>query len=235
MSYESVVKEDAPKGYWRLGEASGTEAVDSSGNAQKGEYKAAPTLGVAGAIAGDGNTAASFAKASKQYVSVPDSATLDLLDTLTYEIWFKRASISTLQTLLDKGPGSLIVRVLATDKILVRRNGTANICESTVTVTDTTTWHHLAVTKAGATVKLWLDGVDRTGAVTNSTLVNTAIILSIGASEAGSEEWWDGNLDEVAVYATALSEARVKAHYRQGRGVAPPFATRTARNSLLRR
>lgn len=232
MSYESVVKEDTPKGYWRLGEPSGTSAADSSGNTQTGEYKAGPTLGVTGALAGDANTAATFAKASKQFVTVPDSATLDLGDVLSYEIWFKRASTGTLQTLIDKGPNQLIVRFLANNKILVRRNGVANICESTSTVTDTTTWHHLVVTKNGATVKIWLDGVDVTGAVTNSTLTNTAISLSIGASEAGAEEWWDGSLDEVAVYGTALSEARVKAHFAAATAGEAPTVTSKAASSV---
>ncbi len=216
MSYESVVKEDAPKGYWRLGEPSGTEAKDASGNAQNGTYKNTPTLGVAGAIGLDSNTAASFASASKQWVSVPDSATLDLGDVLTYEAWVKRASTGTGQTILDKGGGSLIVRFLANNKILVRRNGVANICESTVAITDTTSWHHIVVTKNGATVKIYIDGVDVTGTVTNSTLVNTSVVLGIGAADAGSEEFFNGSIDEAAVYGTALSKARVEAHWAAG-------------------
>lgn len=216
MSYESVVKEDTPKGYWRLGEANGTEAKDASGNTQTGTYKGAPTLGTAGALVGDPDTAVTL-NGTSQWISVPDSAVMDLGDTLTYECWFKRGATGTQQTLLDKGPNALIVRFLTSNKILVRRNSVANICESTVAVTDTTTWHHLAVTKSGATVKIWLDGVDRTGSVTNSTLENTSVILSIGASEAGTEEWWKGSLDEVAVYGAALSEARAKAHFTAGR------------------
>ncbi|HSC21425.1 MAG TPA: LamG-like jellyroll fold domain-containing protein, partial [Solirubrobacterales bacterium] len=216
MSYESVIKEDSPKGYWRLGESSGTEAKDSSGNAQNGTYKNAPTLGVAGAIGLDSNTAVSLAAASKQWVSIPDSATLDLGDILTYEAWVKRVSTGTGQTILDKGSGSLIVRFLANNKVLVRRNGVANICESTVAVTDTTSWHHIVVTKNGATVKIYIDGVDVTGTVTNSTLVNTAVVLGIGAADAGEEEFFNGSIDEVAVYGTALSKARVEAHRAAG-------------------
>lgn len=219
MSYESAVKEDSPKGYLRFGESSGTEVKDASGNALTGTYKNAPTLGVAGALVGDPDTAVSFAAAKQQWVSVPDSATLDLGDILTYEAWIKRASIGTTQTIIDRGAGGMIVRFLTTNKILVRRNGVANICESTTTITDTTTWHHIVVTKNGATVKIYIDGVDRTGAVTNSTLVNNAHVLGIGAADGDTVEigeWFDGSIDEVAVYGTALSEARVKAHYELG-------------------
>ncbi len=38
MAYKDLVLEDAPVGYWRLNETSGTTAVDSSGNNRNGTY-----------------------------------------------------------------------------------------------------------------------------------------------------------------------------------------------------
>lgn len=215
ISYPAEVLPDSPHGYWRLGESGGTETGDSSGNSQNGSYKNAPTLGVAGALKGDPNTAITL-NGTNQWVSIPDSPVMDLGDVLTYECWFKRGAEGIGMTLMDKGPNALIVRFLTSNKILVRRNSVANLCESTVAVTDILKWHHLAVTKNGPAVKIWLDGVDVTGPVSNSTLINTSVVLSIGASEAGLEEYFNGSLDEVAVYGTALSEARVKAHYQAG-------------------
>lgn len=41
--------------------------------------------------------------------------------------------------------------------------GLVTLCESTVAIADTN-WHHIVATKSGAAVKLYLDGVDVTGA-----------------------------------------------------------------------
>lgn len=220
MSYESVVKEDSPKGFWRLGEASGTSAADASGNTQTGGYKGTPTLGVRG-IPGttrDPNTSVTL-NGTTQYVTVPDSATLDLGDIFTYEAWIKRSSTGNPGCILDKGPQAAVLRfVTASNKILFRRNSVLDLATSTLAITDTTTWHHIVATKNGATVNLYIDGVNRTGAVTNSTCANTALPLGIGADEVGTtaEDFFPGTLDEVAVYGTALTEARVKAHYEAG-------------------
>jgi len=55
--YDTAITADAPAGYWRLGESSGTTASDASGNARHGTYVGAVTLGQTGALTGDLNTA----------------------------------------------------------------------------------------------------------------------------------------------------------------------------------
>ncbi|HEY6461522.1 MAG TPA: hypothetical protein VIY73_15250, partial [Polyangiaceae bacterium] len=59
VTYPGVVMADLPLSYWRFGEASGTVAVDQMG-ATNGTYVGGVTLGAPGAIAGDGDTAATF-------------------------------------------------------------------------------------------------------------------------------------------------------------------------------
>ena len=56
MSYRDAVLSTNPVGYWRLGEPSGTVAVDVMG-LNNGTYVNAPTLGVAGLLTGDPDTA----------------------------------------------------------------------------------------------------------------------------------------------------------------------------------
>jgi RHS repeat-associated protein len=57
-SYDTVVKSDGPKAYWRLGEPQGaTTAVDGSGNGDNATY-VQPALGEPGAISRDSDTAA---------------------------------------------------------------------------------------------------------------------------------------------------------------------------------
>ena len=52
-TYSQQVLADTPAAYWRLGEASGTTAADSSGANRTGRYLNTPTLGQPGALAGD--------------------------------------------------------------------------------------------------------------------------------------------------------------------------------------
>src|SRR5262249_2766087 len=55
--YQGTVLADGPAAYWRLGEASGTVAADSSPNARNATYGTGVAYGRAGALAGDTNTA----------------------------------------------------------------------------------------------------------------------------------------------------------------------------------
>src|SRR5205807_8445727 len=65
-SYSSTVIGDHPSAYYRLGETSGTVAVDSSGNGRNATYTGNTTLGVSpGAVIGDTNTAISGTGAGK--------------------------------------------------------------------------------------------------------------------------------------------------------------------------
>src|SRR5437868_10583221 len=58
--YKSTILADAPVAYYRLGESAGGFAADSSGSGLGGIYFGGVTLGVAGGIAGDSDTAVAF-------------------------------------------------------------------------------------------------------------------------------------------------------------------------------
>jgi hypothetical protein len=75
----------------------------------------------------------------------------------------------------------------------------------------------VVATKSGADVHVYIDGVDRTAAGTNTTLTANATALNIGRATTGSA-YASGDIDEVAIYPTALTPARVLAHYQAGRG-----------------
>ena len=60
-TYQAEVLADGPAGYWRLGEASGTVAADTSPNANSGAYVSGPTLGApAPLVADSSNRAVAF-------------------------------------------------------------------------------------------------------------------------------------------------------------------------------
>jgi hypothetical protein len=72
----------------------------------------------------------------------------------------------------------------------------------------------VAATKTGGSVHLYVDGVDVTGPVTNRTMVDNTRSLVIGESSGGA--FFNGRIDEVAVYAGVLTPAQIVDRYRRG-------------------
>ena len=94
-SYSQVVLAKGPVGYWRLGEAGGPAAFDSSGNGNGGTYYGNPSFGQPGAISNDPDTAVGFnGPDSGDYVEVadPDSQSFSQPASgagLTVEVWMR--------------------------------------------------------------------------------------------------------------------------------------------------
>lgn len=210
--YNNAVLADSPAAYYRMGESSG-QPQDSSGNAQHTTaVGGTPTYSQTGAISGDADTAI-LLDGSTEYFTTPDSATLDLLATFTIEAWVKRSATGTIDTIVSKGANGYQLRINASDKLELLKENVASLAVSTPTID--TNWHHVAATKtSGAAPVLYIDGVAvalDSSATTDTA--DTALVLSIGRRTTLGDEYFIGTLDEVALYPTALSAARILAHY----------------------
>jgi hypothetical protein len=215
--YRDAVLADAPLGYWRLGETSGF-ALDEMGNAAGGRYNGGVTRGVPGALANDANLAARF-DGVDDYVSVADNDVMDVGDAFTYELWVRRgATQSASQRLLHKGAGPASLGFGTNNKVVLLPGGTGATVTATsrITIVDQA-WHHVVATKNGAEVHLYIDGADVTTAGTHTAMTNNTTALNIGRASSGSG-FFPGDIDEVAIYPTALSVARVQTHNLAGRG-----------------
>lgn len=223
MSYSSEVLADSPAGYWRCQEASGL-IQDSSGNANHANFVAGtPVYHAAGPISSDPPTYAITFDGTTEYFDIPDHATLDVGDVFTLECWANRNGGSSYRDIFDKGTNGYMLAISGGgpgDALTLVKQDTADIVASTISVTDNV-WRHLVATKNGATSKLYIDGVDVTGTVTNATIVNTAVKLTIGSSY-GATQFFPGTLAELAIYPTALSAARVLAHYNAATAISGP-------------
>lgn len=209
-AYRDAVMTDSPVAYWRLGEASGTVAVDAVGS-NNGTYVASPTLGVTGPLSGDADTGITVTGASSQYISIPDSNSLDVGDVFSIELWFKRsATQGTNQTLIHKGASAPVLGFDTSNVPTFAISGIANLRKAPA-VTDQN-WHHLVATKNGATKFLYLDGVEGNNDVGSGTGASNALALNIGRDNSGVE-YFSGSLDEVAYYNVALTSTQVNNHY----------------------
>ena len=211
--YRTLMQESAPNAYWRLGEPSG-DFADVSGNAHTGTAVGMITYSATGALALDPNDAITLDGAT-EYFTATDHADFDLTDgPYTLEAWINKAVDGTIMTIFSKGAGAYELRMTAGNALMLVREGVLAICTSTTTITGAG-WHHVAATKNGAAVVLYIDGVDVTGVITDSTMVDTITDLNVGRFSTGIQ-YWNGSLDEVAVYPSVLSAATILAHYNRG-------------------
>ena len=219
--YRSVVLEDTPAVYYRLNEVQGTAAVDASGHNVNGVYASGTVRGVAGAIADDTDKAVRGATATPSMTA--NAASLPAGDgARTLEAWFR--------TDVSEGVQFPIVGY-ANNEILFYRDGNgtrliyrslwANEWHNVITAgpaypLNAGLWHHVAVAFDGTTSVLYVDGV-----AVGSSASGTGATDVVGATlRAGGI----GDVDEVAVYAAALSPDRVAAHWTRGNSAASTCA-----------
>jgi Concanavalin A-like lectin/glucanases superfamily len=85
-------------------------------------------------------------------------------------------------------------------------------------------WTHLVGVYDGANLIFYINGVATATVSGAGFLANPANDLFIGGDPATGHGYWEGYVDEVAVYPTALSAAKILAHYQEGTN---SFATMT--------
>lgn len=216
MTYASEVLADSPALWWRLNDASGTTVTDSSGNARHGTYTNAPTLGVTGLVAGDTAVQLDGTNDSITY----SGAVLTNATASTIEIWYKQL------TTLDSG---ILFRVDGASSHQEAALNTTSSFEVNPTNTGSTTVsgvanlingsrHHIVLTYAdtGDTVTVYVDGVSvGTSLVTGSNRLINIDAIFLGQSGINTS-FLSGVFDEFAIYPTALSGARVAAHFAAG-------------------
>jgi hypothetical protein len=146
---------------------------------------------------------------------VPPLASLNTGDTFSIEGWLKRGSTggASNQVVASKQGSSWTLALNTANKLVLQANG-LTITTSTAAITDTSAWHYVAATKTGSNVHVYVDGTDVTGTVSNVTLANSTSPLAIGQN--ANANWFNGKLDEVALYGTSLTSTQVAGHYALG-------------------
>ena len=201
--------------YWALDETTGGSAIDSSGYGNVGTLVNGPTH-VAGKVANglqfDGLSA---------HVRVANSTSLYVTNAFTIATWVKLDSAGQWQSLVSKVASegvnvypfsdySLIAVASGTgfvSRVTVTTAGSFNMLDSTNAVSYGA-WHHLAGVYDGATLKVFIDGVQSGSASASGTVSNSGQALFIGRNGAGGDSL-KGQLDEVRVFRRALTSAEI--------------------------
>jgi hypothetical protein len=145
------------------------------------------------------------------------------------EVWFKSTQTTGMGTFLRRDSAGADLFRLADGKVDFRHNNGAH-ATSPLSYADGN-WHHAVGVRTGtSTIVLYVDGAQvATGTATSHTMT-TSQPTYIGTS-AGTDEFFNGIIDELAFYDTALTSTRISAHYTAGRTlvgsikVTPPVIT----------
>lgn len=232
-AYSDAVMADSPIAYWRLDETSGNFA-DFTGKADNemlvNPAGFPPSYRQPGPIVADGNNFCIHIGGQTQAPRTGTATTeLNAIgDVFSWECWFKRDDTSTPEVLISHGDADdnpwLTLETTAT-AIFINYTRT-HMCE--ISVVADTVWHHIVFTKTGGTMFMYLDGVSVPPSTTTTFTVPSGGTEPwyIGVQNANTEAsplyagGYVGYIDEVAIYGTVLSAARVAAHFNAARAYA---------------
>ncbi len=197
-------------------ENEGTVAFDSSGGGRHSTLVNGPAFGP-----GRIGNALNFTAASSQHATLP-SGIVNGLNDFTIATWVKVSSFATWQRIFDFGTGTNNYMFLTTQYTGTAPNNaklrfgirTPSIAEQTVSGTSIAlsagVWTHVAVTRSGNTVSLYVDG---SLAGSGSITLNPADLGTTTQNYLGKSQWndpyLDGALDDFRLYSEAMSAAEI--------------------------
>jgi hypothetical protein len=215
-TYSQIILQSSPILYWRMNTTSGTTVTDYSGSARNGTISGTPTLNTAGLVTGDSDTAITF---NNNYASRAYATWMDV-SNITLEAIVKPAILTggTVYSILDRDSSGAAPRVFQ-----FRINATAKFetifwdtTGALWTTTGSTTLvagntYHLAATHNGSVTYLYVNGI-LDGTLAHSGSMQTGNRQFNVASNAAAFQFFNGVIDEVAWYGTALSAGTILYH-----------------------
>ncbi|MGY1606527.1 PKD domain-containing protein [Geodermatophilus sp. SYSU D00700] len=241
--YAQVVASDGAQSHWPLGETSGSLAYDRLGSqAQDMTVSTGVTRNQTGAIAGDTDRAYRFNGTSAGSLATQTAVVSP--QVFTVEAWFQTTSSAGGKIVgfgnARTGLSTLYDRHVYMDAQGRVSFGVYNGAGQTITTSGAYNdgrWHHVAGSLGPAGLSLYVDGqlVGRRADVVRADPITGYWRVGGDRSWASGLDWFAGQIDEVAVYPTALSAERVAAHDSAGRtGQAPNVAPTAAFTAAAR-
>ena len=236
--YNSGVPADistlSPKGWWRNGD--GTGDTDSGGGAPA-NTDTVGTVANQGSVntgSGEGNMTgtngptystsvpvALFSRYSVSFDGTNDYATATLGSQVfdgdfAISFWFNADTAPTYTTLIQSGSegsysdGFRIYRYSNTALAFWKGQGGYSNIFGNIGTTATGSWHHVVVTRSGSTSTFYLNGSSIDTGTDSQSYTSTAFQMSFTTYP------FDGLMDEVALWDSALSSANVNSIYNSG-------------------
>lgn len=220
-TYSAEVLADLPLAYYRMGEASGTTLVDSSGNGRNGDYGNV-TLGQPSLVATDtANTSARLSPNGGRAVGIFNAGWMNFGPAWSVSALVKMTSFAGQPMLISRfepsagvggwwigqitpGSGKIAFRIVQTTGVVTIESSKAMVIGSV---------YHVAATYSSGTMRLYLNGAQVASAPVPNAAYNPNRNLEMGDLASLGGFGWSGYADEVAIFGTALTPERVLAQY----------------------
>jgi hypothetical protein len=222
----------SPIAWWRFNENQGLTAADSSGNGQHGTL----THGPAWTPGPRGNSALSFDGINDYVEIAPSSSIGTLTQNLTIAAWVhpntiplnphERQAIFQFGELFQAGTGAFGFQIEEQGILhFITRNVTEH-WSTTVRLVPGRWYHVAAVMHPNTDVTYYLDGAEMDTVAGGGPAIPNAIDrIFIGAGADGTADpvrwWFNGAIDDVRIYARALSGNEINAILMET-GTSPP-------------
>jgi hypothetical protein len=210
-------------GYWCVDGPTadaGTAAKDNSGNGNNGTYTSGlTTMATAPSVPAGNLRSYALTQASRQYISVPDSASLSITGSLTIAAWVKSSDTPLQQGIVEKWDdpnvtGGYMFRLDANENLdfSICSAAGANGVSTAPRPIPLNVWTHVAGVYANSgasgTITNYVNATpDATVGTGIAPPTDGTTALQIG-SDHGSNAF-NGNLDEVRIYNRALSTPEI--------------------------
>lgn len=158
------------------------------------------------------------------YVSIPDAANLSITGDITIDAWVRPTANNSFMHVVskrDNDNSNVTYEFFRNDNgtmgFASRLSNTNTFANSTSTV-PLDTWSHVAVVISGTNITFYLNGVAEAPQSYPFARPATTDVLTIGDAHGnfGDAEFWSGQLDEIELFNTALSDEDIAKIYHAG-------------------
>ncbi len=153
---------------------------------------------------------------SNDYINIPDDSTLDIQDQLTLEAWVNLSSFSNFvhRPIIDKSRSNAYSLIYETNQQLAFYTNNDKLSVYIPFTTMVNNWNHVVATYNGTHKKLFLNGIEKASKSFSSSINTNNNPVRLGRTHDLSSSYrWQGNIDEVAIYNTALNASDISDHY----------------------
>lgn len=223
-------------GYWSMDDGSGTSVTDSSANTLTGTWNGTGSPHWDSGKYGQAGVFYRGAFPNHDFITVPDSNTLDQTTDITVEAWIKADVNNVWQGIISKDEYSGAIpngtqrgysfAINSDGKFQIRIHGDVNGTTwkqiISTNAISTGTWYHVVFTYNSTNLTLYINGSSDAGTASSAgsmtTLYANLARLAIGSlnggyEQAGVDPYMDGMIDDVRIYNTTRTASQISSDY----------------------